>query len=130
MKQIRIFIVDDNTAFRKAMHLMLSKRSYIIRIEEAKDGKECIELLNKNKPDIILMDVVMPVMDGIEATKAVIKLYPKQRIIALTTFHEYEFIASMFDAGACGYLRKDTVNENIDEAIKLALAGQTFYFNT
>ena len=118
MKKIKIIVVDDREVFKKALRIYLLKFEDFEVIAEASDGMAFLDLLNHADPDIVIMDIVMPRMDGIEATKKALKKKPSLKIIALTTFEDIEYRESMMNAGACAYLRKDSVNEKLENMIR------------
>jgi DNA-binding NarL/FixJ family response regulator len=113
---IKIAVVDDHKLFREGLVSLLSRSDQQLRvIWEACDGKEFLEKLKKEFPDIVLMDISMPEMDGIEATTAALSIYPHIRIIALSMYGEREYYLKMIQAGVKGFLRKDS---DIDEVVK------------
>jgi two-component system, NarL family, response regulator NreC len=124
---IRLVIADDHEIFRDGLALMLSKQKDIILEGQAEDGLELIELVDKKHPDIILLDVKMPRMDGIEAAKHLLKKNPEQKIIALSMFDEENLIVEMLEAGAKGYLLKNADKKEIIEAIEQVYEGNSFY---
>jgi DNA-binding NarL/FixJ family response regulator len=113
---IKIAVVDDHKLFREGLVSLLSKSHDQFKVVwEACDGKKFLEKLQIEFPDIVLMDISMPEMDGIEATTAAIARYPEIRIIALSMFGEKEYYLKMIQAGVKGFLRKDS---DIDEVVK------------
>jgi DNA-binding NarL/FixJ family response regulator len=116
MRIIKIAVVDDHKLFREGLVSLLSKSNNQFKvIWEAFDGKNFLEKLKTEFPDIVLMDISMPEMDGIEATITAIALYPEIRIIALSMYGEREYYLKMIQAGVKGFLRKDS---DIDEVVK------------
>ena len=116
MSIIKIAVVDDHKLFREGLVSLLSKSNKQFKvIWEASDGKNFLEKLKTEFPDIVLMDISMPEMDGIEATITAIALYPEIRIIALSMYGEREYYLKMIQAGVKGFLRKDS---DIDEVVK------------
>ena len=105
---IKIILVDDEIFFRKGISFLLEREKNIDIIFEASNGSELISFLkeNKNHPDIIIMDLKMPVLNGVEATKIIHKDFPKIKIIALTSYDSKSFVANMIDVGAVSYLDK------------------------
>jgi DNA-binding NarL/FixJ family response regulator len=124
---IRIAIADDHEIFRDGLALMLSKQKDIILEGEAQNGLELIKLVEEKQPDVILTDIKMPRMDGIEATKLLLKNNPDQKIIALSMFDEENLIVEMLEAGAKGYLLKNTDKQEIIDAIEQVYEGNSFY---
>ncbi len=124
---ISIIIADDHEIFRDGFKVMLKKYPEIKLLSEAENGKELIALVEELKPDVILTDIKMPKMDGIEATKQLVRNNPGINIIALSMFDEDNLILDMLEAGARGYLLKNTHKEDIIEAIKTVNNEETYY---
>ncbi|MES3016460.1 MAG: response regulator transcription factor [Bacteroidota bacterium] len=119
-EKISIVIVDDHTLFRSGVANLLSEFEEIDVLFAASSGKDLQQKLSAdNLPDIILMDITMPVMDGYEATKWVTSLYPKICVLALSMFDDERSIINMLRAGACGYLLKESNASDLLEAIKI-----------
>jgi DNA-binding NarL/FixJ family response regulator len=126
-KKIRVLIVDDHEIFRNGLKMVLGKLNYVELAGEAKNGKEFIEMLDESKPDIVLLDIEMPVLNGIDAAKIAMEKNNKLRIIALTMFGEDDYIQSMLDAGARGFLMKNINKETLDKAIQTVYNGGNYY---
>ncbi|WP_366803780.1 response regulator transcription factor [uncultured Microbacterium sp.] len=105
---IRVMIVDDESLVRAALRVFLESSEGFELVGEAENGADAITLVRETRPDVVLMDVQMPIMDGIEATGRLIKEFPGLKIVALTTFSAERVIVPMLSAGASGYLVKDT----------------------
>ena len=118
-KCIEIMIVDDHEIFRKGLAMVINKSKNMKVTAEAKDGSEFLDVIEKIKPDIIFMDIQMPVMNGIEATKAALSKYPTLKIVALSMFGEEEYLQNMVDAGVQGFLLKNISKEDLYRAIQL-----------
>jgi len=126
MKQpYRIAIIDDQTLIRNSLIIVLNRQDDIEIAFEAANGHEAIDLVEMTQPDLILMDMRMPIMDGIEATKSILKKFPNIKVVALTTFEEDELIAGCLEAGAVGYLLKDLTAEDLLKAIGLIRKGES-----
>lgn len=123
MSTIRTLLVDDQYLIREGIASLLELEDDVEVIEIASNGKEAIQKALEHKPDIILMDVRMPEMNGVEATATIKKELPSSQVIMLTTFDDEEFIMQSLLAGACGYLMKDIPPTDLARAIKLAHAG-------
>lgn len=120
---INIIVADDQEIVREGIKMILSLYEEINILGEAENGKQLIMLLEKLQPDVILMDVRMPIMDGVEATKIIKEKYKNVKVIILTTFNEDEYIFKAIKNGADGYLLKDAGSEYIIKAIKSVYNG-------
>jgi two-component system, NarL family, response regulator NreC len=127
---IKLIIADDHEIFRDGFKLMLTKYPEIKLVGEAENGKELVELTQKLQPDVVITDIKMPVMDGIEATKKIIELFPDIGIIGLSMFDEDDLIVDMLEAGAKGFLIKNAGKEQITEAIKTVYNNDPYYCKT
>lgn len=124
---IKVAIADDHEIFRDGLRVMLQKQADIQLVGEAADGKELIEQVKMQQPDIVISDVKMPHMDGVTATRHIAEHYPHVGIIALTMFDEEELIIDMLEAGAKGYLLKNADKHEIVEAVKSVYNHQPYY---
>jgi two-component system, NarL family, response regulator LiaR len=121
---IRILIADDHAIVRQGLRMFLGLDPDLELVGEAANGNEAIELTKNLKPDVVLMDLVMPEMDGIAATQIIRRNFPDVEVIALTSVLEDRSVTSAVRAGAIGYLLKDTNAEDLCRSIKAAAAGQ------
>jgi DNA-binding NarL/FixJ family response regulator len=121
---IRLLLVDDHSVVRQGLKMFLSLDPELEVIGEAVDGAEALRLARERQPDVVLMDLLMPVMDGIAATAAIRKELPDVEVIALTSVLEDASVTGAVRAGAIGYLLKDTQAEDLVRAIRAAAAGQ------
>ena len=126
MKVIRILLCDDQPLFRKGLRILLSLQPDFEVVDEAANGVEAIELAKKHRPAVVLMDLQMPGLDGIAATRRVRAELPACQVIALTTFDDDENVFEGLRAGAIGYLLKDVPPEKLFEAIRLSARGESF----
>jgi DNA-binding NarL/FixJ family response regulator len=124
--KIRILLVDDQSLFREALRTLLSLQPEFEIIGEAGDGVEAVRLAKELVPDVVLMDLQMPVVDGVAATRRLHVEMPGCRVIALTTFDDDEYVFEALRAGAVGYLLKDVASEKLGEAIRAAARGESF----
>jgi len=124
---IKIILADDHELFRDGFGVMLKKQSDIEMIGEAKDGEELIKITRLLKPDVIVTDILMPSMNGIDATKKILEEFPHIGVIALSMFNEDNLIVEMMEAGAQGYLLKNAHKDEIINAIKTVYKGDNFY---
>ena len=120
---IKVIIADDQELIRQSLQIVLETKEDIEVIGTAKDGREVINLVRKEKPDVILMDVRMPEMDGVQCTKIIKDQYPQIKIIILTTFDDDEFVFSALKHGASGYLLKGISMDELEQAIHTVHAG-------
>ncbi len=127
---IKIALVDDEVLFRKGISFLLQREDNIDIIFEASNGEELLSNLNDSiiKPDIIMMDLKMPVLNGVEATKIIRKLFPEIKIIALTSYDTKSFIANMIQVGAVAYLIKNTTPKDLIHTIN-QVAKKGFYYS-
>ena len=121
---IRIMLVDDHGVVRQGLRLFLKYDPELEVVGEASDGAEALRLARELRPDVVLMDLLMPVMDGIAATSAIRNELPETEVIALTSVLESAAVIGAVKAGAIGYLLKDTQAPELCKAIKAAAAGQ------
>jgi DNA-binding NarL/FixJ family response regulator len=126
MTKIRILLVDDQTMFRQGMSVLLSSQPDFEIVGEAADGEEALQQAARLHPDVVLMDLRMPVLDGAAATRRLRATQPDCRVIVLTTFDEDETVFDGLRAGAIGYLLKDAPTEKLVEAIRAAAKGESF----
>ncbi|THB78227.1 MAG: DNA-binding response regulator [Desulfobacteraceae bacterium] len=123
---ISIMIVDDHHIVRYGLKQSLSSQENFRIVAEAGTGKEAIELMAVHSPDVILMDVSMPDLNGIEATRIILKSHPQTRIIALSMHAEKQYVLSMLKSGAKGYLLKNNLFEELVTAIHTVMEGNVF----
>lgn len=121
---IRVLIADDHQMVREGLKVLLSTCADIKVVGEAADGAEAVEQCALLEPDVVLMDVMMPVMDGAEATARISAVRPQARVIALTSFVDRHYVEKAFDAGAISYLLKDARPDELVRAIRDAVAGR------
>lgn len=119
---IRVLLVDDQDLYREALHTMLSLQPEVDVIGEAANGEEALRLAAALRPDVVLMDLHMPVMDGATATRHLLYQQPTCRVIMLTTFDDEDSRARGLEAGAAAYLLKDTPLDDLVEAIRISVS--------
>lgn len=125
---IEVIIVEDHRLIREGLKLLLQDEDQVKVVAEAANGQELLDLLQKkNNADVIMMDINMPVMDGIEACKRVKQLYPKTNILALSMHESKEYINKMLQAGASGYICKTSSNAEMVDAIRKIANGEPFF---
>jgi len=127
MGKIRVVIVDDHTLFRDGLKLILSNSDEVEVVGEAADGEEFLKQLDNFENTIVLMDIEMSVMNGIEATRLAVERNPGSKIIALTMFEEYEYYYQMIEAGAKGFLLKNSEIDDVLQAVKEVAKGESYF---
>lgn len=123
---IRVLLVDDQLLFREGLSTLLSVYDDIEVVGEAANGRQAIEQTTQLQPDVVLMDVRMPVLDGVAAARQLHEKFPEIRVIMLTTFDDDEYVFEGLRAGAAGYLLKDVPSQKLVEAIRATAGGQSF----
>jgi DNA-binding NarL/FixJ family response regulator len=123
MSRVRVLLVDDDDLMRAGLRAVLSSDATIEVVGEAADGREAVEHVGKLRPDVVLMDVRMPNLDGIAATREVLAVRPEVRVVILTTFEEDDYIFGALRAGASGFLLKRTRPEELIEALHTVASG-------
>jgi NarL family two-component system response regulator LiaR len=122
---IRVLIVDDHSMVRTGLATFIRVKSDLELVGEARDGQEATRLCEQLQPDVILMDLVMPRMDGVTATRAIREQWPQVQVIALTSFKDKDLVQDALRAGAISYLLKDVSVDELAEAIRAAHAGRS-----
>lgn len=120
---IRLIIVDDHAVVRSGLSKFLKVNKDLELVAEASDGNEAVQMVSLHKPDVVLMDLMMPGMDGISATREIHQKYPQVKVIALTSFAEQSMVQGALQAGAIGYLQKNVTAAELGNAIRSAHVG-------
>ncbi|MCX5113360.1 response regulator transcription factor [Streptomyces sp. NBC_00378] len=123
--RIRVVVVDDHTVMRAGVVALLAGEDGIEIVGEAGDGRDALDLVARHDPDVALVDLRMPVLDGVGATTEIVARYPRTRVLILTTYDTDQDIERGVEAGAIGYLLKDTTREQLADAIRSAARGET-----
>jgi NarL family two-component system response regulator LiaR len=122
---IRVMLVDDHNVVRSGLATFLRAYEDLELVGEAKNGLEALNLCHKKQPDVILMDLMMPEMDGIAATRAILAEYPDVKIIAMTSFEDEELVQGVLAVGAISYLLKNVTSDELAKAIRDAASGRS-----
>jgi len=125
-RSITILLADDHTIVRQGLAKLLEGESRFRVVGEACDGREAISKVEQLKPDVVIMDIAMPLLNGIEATRQIKKVHPKTRVVILSMHSHNRFISELFSLGASGYLLKDSSGTDIISAIDAAMRGDTY----
>lgn len=122
----RIIIADDHMIVRQGLATLLAKEPDMEVVAEAENGRDVVQLVKELRPDVVIMDVNMPDLNGIEATRQVLAAFPETKIIALSMHADRRFVVNMLKAGSSGYLLKDCAFEELAAAIRLVMANKTY----
>ena len=129
MKKPEIIIVDDHLIFRQGLKSLITIEEIATVIAEASNGLEFIELLSQHTPDLVLMDIDMPLMNGIEATQKALELIPGLKIIVFTMFGDEEYYYKMIDLGVKGFILKSSGIKELEKAIQDVMSGESYFSN-
>ena len=122
---IRVMVVDDHAVVRNGIRFSLLAFDHIELVSEASSGQEALRLCGEVQPDVVLMDLKMPGLDGIAATRAIRERHPQVQVVALTSFQEASLVQEALQAGAIGYLLKNISSDELADAIRAAHAGRS-----
>lgn len=128
MQKIRILLADDHTILRAGLRMMLNAQPDMEIVGEAQDGRQAIAETQRLQPDIILMDITMPDMNGIEATRQIKRLHPETKVLMLTMHENEEYVFQALRAGAAGYMLKEAADTDLISALRVIQSGQ-FYLS-
>ncbi len=125
MKKIKVLIADDHALVREGTRRILDQEEDIEVVAEASDGDEAVQLAKRYKPDVAIIDISMPKLDGIEATKQIKALYPEMVVLILSAYDDDQFVFSLLEAGAAGYLLKSVHGQELVDAVRAVYAGES-----
>ncbi len=128
MSKIRVLLCDDHTILREGIRLLLNSQLDMEVVGEAADGHDAVEQAHALKPDVVLMDIAMPSLNGLEATKRIRRDDPNARVLVLTMYESDEYVAQMLEAGAAGYVLKKVAGSELVYAIRAVHQGQAFLY--
>jgi len=127
MKTISVLLADDHTVVRQGLRSLLAAEPDITVVAEAETGREAVQLAASLSPDVIVMDIAMPQLSGLEATRQIIQTTPTAKVLILSSYSDEEYVHQLTDAGACGYLVKQTAANDLIKAIREAEKGNAFF---
>jgi two-component system response regulator NreC len=126
MEKIRVLVVDDHTIVRDGIRALLGLAGDIEVVGEAENGREALEKVRELVPDVVLMDVAMPTMDGLEATRRIHREFPQTKVLALTQYDDREYVFSVVEAGAQGFISKTAASAEVVSGIRAVYRGDSF----
>lgn len=126
MEKIGLLVVDDHAIVREGICALLELSPETVVLGEAANGNEALEMVKKLDPDLVLMDIIMPVMDGLEATRRIYKDFPKVKVLVLTQYDDREHVLQLIEAGASGFINKSTVSSELVRGIRAVYHGDSF----
>src|SRR5512135_890057 len=130
MKKIGVLLVDDHTVVRQGLRALLKSEEDIEVVGEAENGRQAVMVARKTPPDVVVMDVAMPLLNGLEATRQILKLVPTAKVLVLTSYGDDECVEQLMQAGAAGYLIKQTAANDLLKAIREVYRGNAFFSPT
>lgn len=127
MSRVRLLLADDHTMVRQGLRKLLEERVDWEVVAEASDGREAIKLAEQHRPDVAILDVAMPLLNGIEATRQITKRVPSTRVLVLSMHADEVYVTQVLRAGATGYLLKDSADADLMEAVAAVAQGKSFF---
>lgn len=127
MNNLSVYIVDDHQLFREGLKLLLGNLPFVGEVREASNGQEFLDTLDDGLPDVVFMDIEMPLLNGIETTRQALELYPGMRIIALSMYGDEEYYTKMISAGAQGFIVKNSGIQEVEDAIAHVMEGKNYF---
>jgi DNA-binding NarL/FixJ family response regulator len=127
MQKITVLLADDHTVVRQGLRALLQAESNIEIVGEAENGRQAVQLTAKLLPDVVVMDIAMPLLNGLEATRQINRETPATKVLILSSYNDDEYVHQLTEAGACGYLVKQTAANDLVKAIGEAKRGNAFF---
>ncbi len=127
MKRISVLLVDDHTVVREGLRLLIEAEQDIKVVGEAENGRDAVTLVKKLVPDVVVMDVAMPVLNGLEATRQIMRDMPLTKVLVLSTYSDDDYVQQLIEEGAIGYLVKQTAANDLLMAIREAVRGNAYF---
>jgi DNA-binding NarL/FixJ family response regulator len=127
MRKIRVLLADDHTVVRQGLRALLTAEEDIEIVGEAENGRQALQLVKRFLPDVVVMDIAMPVLNGVEATRQITRYVPSVKVLVLSTYSNDEYVEQLTEAGAAGYLVKQTAANDLLKAIREAFKGNAFF---
>jgi len=127
MDNLSIILVDDHKLFREGLKSLMENFTYIGQVQEASNGREFLQLLDKSTPDVVFMDIEMPEMDGIRATRKAIDAFPDLNVVALSMYGNENYYTQMINAGAKGFILKNSGIQDVENAIQNVMSGNNYF---
>jgi len=124
--KIRVLVVDDHTIVRDGICALLALAPDIEVVGEAANGREALDMVNELAPSVVLMDIAMPVLGGLEATRRICRQFPGVKVLALTQYVDQEYVFPLIDAGACGFISKTAASSELTSAIRHVYGGESY----
>src|SRR5437667_12635988 len=127
MQKIAVLLADDHTVIRQGFRALLEAEQDIAVVGEAETGRQAVQLARKLHPDVVVMDIAMPLLNGLEATRQILKELPATKVLVLSSYGDDECVSQLMDAGASGYLIKQTAANDLLRAIREVQRGNAFF---
>src|SRR5579872_2336371 len=124
---MKILLADDHNVLRKGLRRILEEQSDLEVVAEASDGRQAVNLAQTLKPDVVVMDIAMPQMNGLEATRQILRRHPDMNVLILSMYSDESYVVQVLQAGARGYLLKDTAEEDLITAVRTVGGGLSFF---
>src|SRR5881409_2367456 len=127
MQKITVLLADDHTLVRQGFRALLEAEPDLAIVGEAETGRQAVQLAKKLRPDVVLMDIAMPLLNGLEATRQIIRQVPSSKVLVLSSYSDDEYVHQLTEAGAAGYLLKQTAAGDLIKAVREARKGNAFF---